>query len=117
MKSALQIFCTNFENMWSKKKKLSNLLKVLLRIHLAPKREAAIQKYKKEKQQQPQPSSKKVIFLNSIPFNRISIINKSRNGKRSLFRNEEKKRKNISKSLKLINRIVSNGLENRKDVK
>lgn len=74
MKIALQVFCTNFENMRNNKKKLSNLLKALLQIYLAPKREVEIQKYKSEKQLQYQPSSKKTIFLNSVLFDRISTV-------------------------------------------
>ncbi|KAG2197211.1 hypothetical protein INT47_003586 [Mucor saturninus] len=56
MKIVLQVFCTNLKIYGTTKiklsKLLSSLLKVLLRIHLAPKREALSQKYKAEKQQQ-----------------------------------------------------------------
>ncbi|KAI7873856.1 uncharacterized protein EV154DRAFT_487059 [Mucor mucedo] len=57
-------------------KLLSNFLRVLLRIHLAPKREARSQ---------------------NLPFDRIGIINKNRNGKRALFKNEERRLKKYAR--------------------
>ncbi|KAG2212722.1 hypothetical protein INT47_000699 [Mucor saturninus] len=56
MKIALSSFPTNFMNMWSSKnrfnKLFTNLLKILLTVHLAPQRDAKLKKYKKDKQKQ-----------------------------------------------------------------
>ncbi|KAI8886751.1 hypothetical protein K501DRAFT_331044 [Backusella circina FSU 941] len=70
-------------------KLLNNLLETLLKINLASKREHKYKQYIKEREK-----NKKKSHSNdsvSVPIEAISVIGKSRDGKRRLFRNEIKK--------------------------
>jgi hypothetical protein len=98
MKTALSQYITNFNNMWSSKarfnKIIRNLLMVLLRQHLAPKRERQKNKCIKRKTQKKDKGKSSAItseYVEPIPFEEISLINLTRNQKRTLF-DEERRR-------------------------
>ncbi|KAI9485890.1 MAG: hypothetical protein EXX96DRAFT_546921 [Benjaminiella poitrasii] len=99
MQIALSVFIVNFQNMWSNTKRFTKLfnrlLNVLLKIHLAPIRERVYKQFIKNKMegniQKEEKDGKNQEFFGSIPFNRISIIRKSTNGKRRLFQAEKRR--------------------------
>ncbi|RCH94090.1 hypothetical protein CU097_013462 [Rhizopus azygosporus] len=89
MKLALNRYISNFKNMWSQKmrsrKTLNRVLIVLLRIHLAPKRERRkIEKLTKKKSEKAKNTDK--------ASTKIKLANKSYNTRKKLFKNEKKKR-------------------------
>ncbi|CEG68496.1 hypothetical protein RMATCC62417_04746 [Rhizopus microsporus] len=89
MKLALNRYISNFKNMWSQKmrsrKTLNRVLIVLLRIHLAPKRERRkIEKLTKKE-------SEKAKNNDKAPT-KIKLANKSYNIRKRSFKNEKKKR-------------------------
>jgi hypothetical protein len=99
MKLARQQYTTNFKTMWSNKRKavnlLNKLLETLLRQHLAPQREEARKQFIKQKKEEREKRSNKPqrqYESLSIPLLDIRLINKTRNGKKRLFKNEQKRR-------------------------
>lgn len=111
MQVARTKYKTNFQVMWSTTKRfyslLNNLLIVLLRIHLAPRREAnkrdEIQR-RRELRDNTEAIGRNQQYQESIPFNEISLIEKSYNAKKRLFAKERKQReKYLTKAEKDIN--------------
>lgn len=95
LRMARALFKTNFKNMWSDNtianKLLKRLLRYLLLINLAPGRDSKFKENMVEKQKKYQGKKPRRVTNCSIPENCISLINKTRNGRRRLFKNEEKK--------------------------
>ncbi|GAA5799471.1 hypothetical protein HPULCUR_004887 [Helicostylum pulchrum] len=108
MKQVLAKYTVNFINLWDNPKQLNNLLnrllRVLLKIYLALIRKKKLKDFvekKKLKREEKLKCNKDLTMSNypSIPKKNISLIHKSRNSRRSLFKNEIKRRdKYIKKS-------------------
>ncbi|KAG1124605.1 hypothetical protein G6F42_009473 [Rhizopus arrhizus] len=101
MKMARQLYETNFQNMWADSttvnKLLTRLLRFLLLIHLCPDQDCDFKAKKEELQDKSKGKGKGKQVLRdtntSIPVESISLINKTRNGRRRLFRNEQQRKK------------------------
>ncbi|EPB84660.1 hypothetical protein HMPREF1544_08603 [Mucor circinelloides 1006PhL] len=103
MKMARQLYETNFQNMWADSttvnKLLTRLLRFLLLIHLCPDQDCDFKAKKEELQDKSKGKGKgkgKQVLRDtntSIPVESISLINKTRNGRRRLFRNEQQRKK------------------------
>ncbi|KAI8635900.1 hypothetical protein BD408DRAFT_448832 [Parasitella parasitica] len=92
MKMARQQYCTNLRIMLSKNttvnKLLRKLLNFLLLIHLSPDQNHAIKAKKTEREStklRKNHKSKQRVTNCSIPMAKISVLNKTRNGRRKLF--------------------------------
>lgn len=94
MKMARQLYQINFRQMWSDKtianKTLNRLLRSLLIIHLAPKRDREFKERKSKRQNKCKGKQARRVTNCSIPEPFISMKNKTRNGIRRLFSTEEK---------------------------
>ncbi|CAO3651316.1 unnamed protein product [Mucor fragilis] len=98
MKMARQLYGTNFQNMWVDNtivnKLLTRLLRFLLMCHLCPDQDRDF-KAKKKDLQSKQKGKGKQVFRDtnaSIPEESVSLINKTRNGRRRLFRKEQQRK-------------------------
>ncbi|GAA5808079.1 hypothetical protein MFLAVUS_001461, partial [Mucor flavus] len=110
MKQALAKYTVNFINLWDNPKRLNSLLncllRVLLNIHLAPIRETKLKDFvqKKKLEREEKLKCNKDLTMSDYPRiqkENISVIFMSRNNRRSLFKNEIKRReKYIKKSKK-----------------
>ncbi|KAI8888522.1 hypothetical protein K501DRAFT_329857 [Backusella circina FSU 941] len=81
MKLCLAQYVTNHKNMWSNSKRiyklLSNLVDVLLKVHLAPSREKSYKEHIKKKIVEREKKNKKPVSAYeslSIPYDKISLI-------------------------------------------
>ncbi|CAO3647839.1 unnamed protein product [Mucor fragilis] len=98
MKIARQLYETNFQNMWADNtivnKLLTRLLRFLLMCHLCPDQDHDFKAKKKDLQSKRKGKGKQVLrdTNTSIPVESISLINKTRNGRRRLFRKEQQKK-------------------------
>lgn len=94
-KMARQLYYTNFHNMWSDNtivnKLLTRLLRFLLIIHLCPYQDNDFKANKAKHQNKGKKATRRVTNCR-IPEERISLLRMTRNGRRRLFANEEKKR-------------------------
>ncbi|KAI8642280.1 hypothetical protein BD408DRAFT_443636 [Parasitella parasitica] len=93
MKMALAKYKTNFLNMWSNNKAfyslLNHLLLALLRVHLAPLREAKKRDYL-DRQRDRQNARNVKQYASSIPVDDISLIRLSYHARKQLFNKERK---------------------------
>lgn len=97
MKMARNTYVTNFTNMWSNNKLVSKLLNKLidnlLTIHLAPNRDKEFKQKREELRKNNKNKEKQAVVSNcSIPVESISLVNKTRNGIRRLFKTEIKRK-------------------------
>ncbi|CAO3650614.1 unnamed protein product [Mucor fragilis] len=98
MKMARQLYETNFQNMWVDSiivhKLLARLLRFLLMCHLCPDQDRNFKAKKKDLQSKRKGKGKQVLRDTnaSIPAESISLINKTRNGRRRLFRKEQQRK-------------------------
>ncbi|KAG2202176.1 hypothetical protein INT46_007691 [Mucor plumbeus] len=94
-KMARQLYYTNLHNMWSDNtivnKLLTRLLRFLLIIHLCPDQDNDFKANKAKHQDKGKKATRRVTNCR-IPEERISLLRMTRNGRRRLFANEEKKR-------------------------
>ncbi|KAI8643658.1 hypothetical protein BD408DRAFT_414343 [Parasitella parasitica] len=97
MKMARQQYYTNLRIMWSENtivnKLLRKLLNFLLLIHLSPNQDHAIKAKKTEREStklRKNHKGKQKVTNCSIPMAEISVLNKTRNGRRKLFSDEKK---------------------------
>ncbi|KAG2204249.1 hypothetical protein INT46_009512 [Mucor plumbeus] len=99
MKMALSQFMTNFGNMWNSSTRFRNLfnhlLLVLLRLHLAPRRERERREFIEQEINKTKDKRKARIIttegIEPIPIDKISLINLTRDQKRNLFDSERRK--------------------------
>lgn len=100
MKIVLDQYLTNFGNMWSGNKHFcktfNNVLMVLLRVHLAPKREKRKRDYI-AKIKEKQAAKRAILSKTTIPIEGITLINKSYHFRRRLFKNEERRKQKYNK--------------------
>ena len=94
-KMARQLYYINFHKMWSDNtivnKLLTRLLRFLLIIHLCPDQDNDFKANKAKHQNKGKKATRRVTNCR-IPEERISLLRMTRNGRRRLFANEEKKR-------------------------
>jgi hypothetical protein len=99
MKMALSQFMTNFGNMWNSSTRFKNLFNhlvlVLLRLHLAPRREREKREFIEQEINKTKDKRKARIIttedIEPIPIDKISLINLTRDQKRNLFDSERRK--------------------------
>ncbi|KAG2197763.1 hypothetical protein INT46_005749, partial [Mucor plumbeus] len=97
MKMALSQFMTNFGNMWNSRTRFKNLFNdlvlVLLRFHLAPRREREKREFiEQEINKTKDKRNARIITtedIEPIPIDKISLINLTRDQKRNLFDSEQ----------------------------
>ncbi|KAI9473519.1 MAG: hypothetical protein EXX96DRAFT_652326, partial [Benjaminiella poitrasii] len=113
MKMSLSKYMTNFQNIWTNKKRFNKMLNyviiVLLRIHLSPEHER-IKREKIANRTLNNRSRQQIHTESSSSVVKITIINKSYNEKKRLFLNEMKLRAKYWERQKVIQSIDPNGL-------
>ncbi|KAI8877005.1 hypothetical protein K501DRAFT_337721 [Backusella circina FSU 941] len=90
----------------------------LLKVHLAPSREKSYKEHIKKKIVEREKKNKKPVSAYeslSIPYDKISLVNKSRNSKRRLIKNEQKRLESYSENAAKIEEQAMNLMSERMD--